>query len=160
MDANPPDEITGPEGPRSPVSCCHRAGDSRSASAPKVLPNSGRFPTSLALTSRAVVVSRFVSGEGDGTRTRNHRIDRQPTGPAEKHRNPYQFQAYASPRPAARSIERLRKHTKNCGFPHDARKCAEGGRSGHGVTSHCHKSPPGGPPKEQPFETGSGSAPF
>src|SRR5262245_57034171 len=35
-----------------------------------------------------VAVSPLVSSEGDGTRTRNHRIDRQFTHPAEKHRNP------------------------------------------------------------------------
>src|SRR6516165_9815240 len=47
----------------------------RLQSAPRALPNSGSVTVSLALASRAFVVSPCPASEGDGTRTRNHRID-------------------------------------------------------------------------------------
>src|SRR5436853_309792 len=42
---------------------------------PNFSPKSGTVTNSLALASRRFVVSPYLSSEGDGTRTRNHRID-------------------------------------------------------------------------------------
>jgi hypothetical protein len=73
--------LAGPEGPLHPLVGLQPGegiARDRSKSAPRVLPNSGSATTSLALASRAFVVSPCVSSEGDGTRTRNHRIDSPP----------------------------------------------------------------------------------
>ena len=39
-------------------------------------------------SSRKSMTCGYLLNEGDGTRTRNHRIDRQLENPAEKYRNP------------------------------------------------------------------------